>query len=518
MSYLIRRAIESDAPAIHEAHMQSILEVCAQDHSEEQLNAWGRRPYNDLKRVNSIKNDHVWVVESAKKIQGFAHVAFFYRDREKLGYLYGLYITTQVLKGGVGRALFNKVVEAAEAEGVDRITFSSTLTAHAFYQKMGCRDVPGPKTTKMGTVDIPTFDMEYWVKNAPPMLRLEKPSLKHVDSFVEAVSGHNVDSFYDNFDLAAFVKNPINQIQEWCEAETDPLPGRVPELHLWAIENEKYVGTISLRLALNESLKKRGGHVGYETARSARGRGVAKEMLRQIKLFPQAKAIRTLLLTCNENNMISEKVMMANGAVRVPHLVRHEALKKNTKHFLLNLTPYPHIETDRLILDRVVQADANDIFEYASSERVAEFVTWNAHKTIDDSYQFLSFIANASVESAGNTFYVFAIREKVSQKMIGSFQFTRTGIKGQVDFALSDKAWNQGLMSEALAKVIRWAFARYPEMMRIQGMHLPQNIGSGRVMLKSGMQHEGVLRKSIQWKGLSADLVMCAIVRGDHLK
>ena len=58
-----------------------------------------------------------------------------------------------------------------------------------------------------------------------------------------------------------------------------------------------------------------GGHCGYSVRPSERGKGYAKEMLRLNIQNAKSMGIEKLLVTCNSENVASEKVIIANGGV-----------------------------------------------------------------------------------------------------------------------------------------------------------------------------------------------------------
>jgi predicted acetyltransferase len=97
--------------------------------------------------------------------------------------------------------------------------------------------------------------------------------------------------------------------------EQSPAKGFVPDTVYWAIRGTEMVGRISLRHELNELLLRDGGHIGYIVRPSARRQGVATEMLRQILLTDRARAIGRLLLTCDEDNLASERSIRKNGGI-----------------------------------------------------------------------------------------------------------------------------------------------------------------------------------------------------------
>jgi predicted acetyltransferase len=89
----------------------------------------------------------------------------------------------------------------------------------------------------------------------------------------------------------------------------------VPKTHLWAVAEEQFVGRISIHHELNDALRVEGGHIGYDTVPSFRGRGVATEMLRQALPVARALGLTAVLLTCDDTNAASIRVIEKNAGV-----------------------------------------------------------------------------------------------------------------------------------------------------------------------------------------------------------
>jgi len=107
-------------------------------------------------------------------------------------------------------------------------------------------------------------------------------------------------------DFAAFVAKKLADARRTSEAV-------VPKTHLWAVADEQFVGRISIHHALTDALRIEGGHIGYDTVPSARGRGVATEMLRQALPVARALELREILVTCDDTNAASIRVIEKNG-------------------------------------------------------------------------------------------------------------------------------------------------------------------------------------------------------------
>jgi predicted acetyltransferase len=83
--------------------------------------------------------------------------------------------------------------------------------------------------------------------------------------------------------------------------------------HRWAVAEEQFVGRISIHHELNDALRVEGGHIGYDTVPSFRERGVATEMLRQALPVARALGLNEVLLTCDDTNAASIRVIERNG-------------------------------------------------------------------------------------------------------------------------------------------------------------------------------------------------------------
>ena len=90
--------------------------------------------------------------------------------------------------------------------------------------------------------------------------------------------------------------------------------GWVPAIQLVAFsEKGQAVGFLNLRLCLNDYLLEEGGHIGYSIRPSERGKGYAKEALRQGLQIAKEKNIHRALVTCSAENPASRAVILANG-------------------------------------------------------------------------------------------------------------------------------------------------------------------------------------------------------------
>jgi predicted acetyltransferase len=94
-------------------------------------------------------------------------------------------------------------------------------------------------------------------------------------------------------------------------------PNFVPQTIYFLFVDGQPVGYGKLRHYLNEALKEHGGHIGYTIRPSERGKGYGNVILAEIVKKAQEMNIREVLLTCNEGNFRSRKVIEHNKGLLI---------------------------------------------------------------------------------------------------------------------------------------------------------------------------------------------------------
>ncbi|MFK8137850.1 MAG: GNAT family N-acetyltransferase [Bdellovibrionales bacterium] len=138
------------------------------------------------------------------------------------------------------------------------------------------------------------------------------------DIFYEALS----QPFDEDFQFAWFFKESGNSFSSYLQYLKDNkegrvLPGQVRVTFLIAIVGGKIVGRCSIRHELNDFLSSVGGHIGYGVLPRYRKMGYATEILGRSLDFIRNSVpdINKVLITCDEENLGSKKVIEKNNGV-----------------------------------------------------------------------------------------------------------------------------------------------------------------------------------------------------------
>lgn len=153
------------------------------------------------------------------------------------------------------------------------------------------------------------------------------PTTSVRESFLEAMDEFVAEGA-DNTQTAAWIEHNAPAWREpeafatFVEAvradalEDTPRPGHhVPCTTLWWVEGPHYLGRLAIRHRLNEFLLDVGGHIGYDVRPTRRREGHATAMLRESLAWARGLGIESALVTCDDDNVGSIRVIEAVGGV-----------------------------------------------------------------------------------------------------------------------------------------------------------------------------------------------------------
>ena len=148
------------------------------------------------------------------------------------------------------------------------------------------------------------------------MIKLVEPSEKYMKSYIEAFEEykkHDVSSY--GFSDAT-TTNVLEKFDNY-KKERNLKSGRVGAHFFWLVddENDYFIGEITIRHNLNEALERYGGHIGYGIRRSEWNKGYGTRMLELALIEAKKIGLCEILITCDDDNTGSARVMEKNGFV-----------------------------------------------------------------------------------------------------------------------------------------------------------------------------------------------------------
>lgn len=143
-------------------------------------------------------------------------------------------------------------------------------------------------------------------------IKLVYPSEKYLKSYKQAYKEyvkHNITTYnLDDPDKVDVIKKSENY-----RYSIDLPEGFVPQITYWLVENDEFIGQIGLRPKINDFLLNYGGHIGYFVKYSKWNKGYGTKMLNLVLNRAKKLGLKKVLITCNDDNYGSSKVIEKNG-------------------------------------------------------------------------------------------------------------------------------------------------------------------------------------------------------------
>lgn len=149
------------------------------------------------------------------------------------------------------------------------------------------------------------------LKHVRPSIAYKQQAIEYIKEFYKYNSAiHGVgglDRYLDNYD------DWLQKVDE--DRDRMPNEEKVPAETFFLVRelDDKIVGMINIRLALNERLKKFGGNIGYSIRPTERRKGYNKINLYLGLLCCQEHGIKEVLMDCDKENLASAKTMISLG-------------------------------------------------------------------------------------------------------------------------------------------------------------------------------------------------------------
>jgi ribosomal-protein-alanine N-acetyltransferase len=178
---------------------------------------------------------------------------------------------------------------------------------------------------------------------------------------------------------------------------------------------------------------------------------------------------------------------------------------------IICFSPFPLLETKRLMLRRIMSDDVDEVFALRSDPETMRYIPRPLAKTKQDALDFLKTI-NKGLED--NEFINWAICFKDDPKLIGMIcliRFQPENFRTEVGYILSPSYRKLGVMTEALDAVIDYAFGRL-KFHSLEAVIDRENLASEAVLLRKEFMKEAHFKECRYWNGEFLDDVVYSLL------
>ena len=150
-------------------------------------------------------------------------------------------------------------------------------------------------------------------------VKLLIPTEQYLSSYLDACREYKANSDWalnvHNPDTFSEWKNTIFSTYEYNRLGLNLPDGYVPSSAFWLVESNTFIGAGNIRHRLTPALERFGGHIGYFIRPSRWNQGYGTIQLALLLKEAWKLGIDRALVTCDEDNVGSYRVMEKNGCI-----------------------------------------------------------------------------------------------------------------------------------------------------------------------------------------------------------
>ncbi|CAD0006318.1 GNAT family N-acetyltransferase [Flavobacterium salmonis] len=176
-----------------------------------------------------------------------------------------------------------------------------------------------------------------------------------------------------------------------------------------------------------------------------------------------------------------------------------------------NFTPFPVIETDRLILRRITNDDVNEVFELRSNPETMKYIPRPLVKSSEDALEHIAMIEEKIVTNTGIN---WGITLKTNSKLLGIIGYYRMqpeNYRAEIGYILLPDFHGKGIITEAVQRLITFGFNDL-KLHSIEAVIDPENFASEKVLQKCNFVKEAHFKESDFYEGKFLDKVIYSLL------
>lgn len=173
----------------------------------------------------------------------------------------------------------------------------------------------------------------------------------------------------------------------------------------------------------------------------------------------------------------------------------------------INFSPFPILETERLILRRVLPSDVKEMFELRSNPETMKYIP---RPLLTNHEEALAHIQMMEDKIETNEGINWAITLKGDDKMlgvIGHYRIKPEHYRAEVGYMILPEYHGKGITTEAVQCVVDYGFNTM-QLHSIEGVIDPENEASQRVLQKCGFVKEAHFKENEFYDGKFIDAVV----------
>ncbi|MCL6461704.1 MAG: GNAT family N-acetyltransferase [Flavobacterium micromati] len=177
----------------------------------------------------------------------------------------------------------------------------------------------------------------------------------------------------------------------------------------------------------------------------------------------------------------------------------------------INFTPFQNLETERLLLRRVVNNDLKEVITLRSNPETMKYIPRPLVKTDQDGLDHIAMI-NDKIEANEGINWAITLKDNPQLiGIIGHYRMKPEHHRSEIGYMILPEFNGKGIVTEAIKAVIKYGFETM-KLHSIEAVIDPENLASAKVLEKNGFVKEAHLKENEFFDGRYLDSVIYSLL------
>jgi ribosomal-protein-alanine N-acetyltransferase len=176
-----------------------------------------------------------------------------------------------------------------------------------------------------------------------------------------------------------------------------------------------------------------------------------------------------------------------------------------------NFTPFPVLESERLVLRRITDNDVHEVFELRSNPETMKYIPRPLVTTAQEALEHIATIEDKIVNNIGINWGISLKEDSKLLGIIGYYRMQPENYRAEIGYILLPEFHGKGIIPEAVNTLITYGF-HVLQLHSIEAVIDPENFASEKVLQKCGFVKEAHLKEAEFYEGTFLDKVIYSLV------
>ena len=181
----------------------------------------------------------------------------------------------------------------------------------------------------------------------------------------------------------------------------------------------------------------------------------------------------------------------------------------------INFTPFPELQTERLLLRNIKDTDLNGLFELRSNPENMRYIPRKLHQNLEDTKEQIKMIRSKIDWNEGINWVITTKKSDEFMGILGLYKIEPENFRAEIGYMILPQFCNNGYVTEALKSILDFGFNSL-QLHSIEAVIDPDNMNSERVLQKLLFQKEVHIFENLFFNGKFWDTVIYSILKKNY--